>query len=71
MPSAVAWMPSSAGAFWAAGDLSADWFDPSTGLMIGGTKGRTEGNVLTLALPAFNDDLVGVVTPDVTDSKER
>jgi hypothetical protein len=49
--------------YWPAGRFSAQWFDPCTGKTAGATEAATEGGVLTLPLPPFNDDLAAIVTP--------
>lgn len=48
---------------WPAGRFDAQWFDPNTGSLIGTTAGVAAGNTLTLPLPAFRDDLAGIVIP--------
>jgi hypothetical protein len=47
---------------WPAGTFNARWFDPCTGREVGTTEATTEGNILTLPLPAFRDDLAAIVT---------
>ncbi len=47
---------------WPAGTYGAHWFDPTTGKAAGLTEATTEGNILTLPLPAFRDDLAAIVT---------
>ena len=47
---------------WPAGTYGAQWFDPTTGKAAGMTEATTEGNILTLRLPAFRDDLAAIVT---------
>ena len=48
---------------WPAGTFNARWFNPSTGKEVGTTEATTEGTVLTLPLPDFNDDLAAIVIP--------
>jgi hypothetical protein len=51
---------------WPAGRFTATWFDPSTGARIGTTEGVARDDLLTLPLPAFGDDLAGIVSPAST-----
>ena len=48
---------------WPAGQFIVQWFNPCTGKAIGTTEAATDGAILTLALPAFRDDLAAIVTP--------
>lgn len=48
---------------WPAGRFVAQWFDPVTGAEVATTGGATEHDLLTLPLPEFRDDLVGMVAP--------
>ncbi|HVU33267.1 MAG TPA: DUF5060 domain-containing protein [Opitutaceae bacterium] len=49
---------------WPAGSYTIRWTNPLTGLSIGATSARTEKGRLRIALPMFDDDLAGVVTPE-------
>jgi hypothetical protein len=51
---------------WPAGRFIATWFDPSTGARVGTTEGAARDDLLTLPLPAFGDDLAGIVSPAPT-----
>jgi hypothetical protein len=48
---------------WPAGKFNVQWFNPSTGKAIGTTEVATDGDILTLPLPAFRDDLAAIVIP--------
>jgi len=49
---------------WPAGRFRVQWTDPVTGEATGMTEGTSTGGVLALPLPAFRDDLAGIVTPE-------
>jgi hypothetical protein len=48
---------------WPAGKYNAQWFDTRSGKVVGTTQGATDGAILTLPVPNFNDDLAAIVTP--------
>jgi hypothetical protein len=47
------------------GAYRAEWFDPATGRSVGETRGSTADGALALPLPMLNDDLAGIVTPEL------
>ena len=49
-------------AAWPAGHFVAEWFDPCTGKTVGKTEASTEDATLALPVPAFREDLAGVIT---------
>lgn len=46
---------------WPAGRFRAQWYDPLTGGRVGTTEATTGEGVLVVPVPAFSDDVVGVV----------
>jgi hypothetical protein len=48
---------------WLAGAFLAQWFDTTTGQRLNDTQATTTNGTLTLALPDFREDLVGIVFP--------
>lgn len=46
---------------WPRSRATADWFSPETGLSLGRTRGQATNGVLTLPLPPFRDDVVGIL----------
>ena len=51
---------------WPPGKFLADWYDPLTGTNAGSTQAITTNGTLTLPLPDFSEDLVGIVHPPAT-----
>lgn len=51
---------------WPAGTFVAEWFDPVTGSKAGQTTATTTNASLILPLPAFREDLVGVIRSPAT-----
>ncbi|HKW31139.1 MAG TPA: DUF5060 domain-containing protein, partial [Verrucomicrobiae bacterium] len=51
---------------WPPGKFLADWYDPLTGTNAGSARAITTNGSLTLPLPDFSEDLVGVVHPPAT-----
>jgi hypothetical protein len=47
---------------WPAGEYQVEWIDPATGTQVGVLPAKRDGDNLVLSLPAFNDDLAGIVT---------
>jgi len=48
---------------WPAGNYYAEWYDPGTAARVGCTQASTTNNGLNLPLPAFSEDLAGIVYP--------
>jgi hypothetical protein len=48
---------------WPAGNYYAEWYDPGTAARVGCTQAATTNNGLNLPLPAFSEDLAGIVYP--------
>jgi len=46
---------------WPAGTFYAEWCDPASGTNVAKLQSTTTNNALTLALPAFREDLAGVI----------
>lgn len=51
---------------WPAGRYYAEWYDPASGALVGGTQATTANGRLTLSLPGFSVDLAGIVYPPPT-----
>jgi hypothetical protein len=51
---------------WPAGTYCALWYDPSTSSLVGSSQAVAASNSLTLPLPNFSVDLVGIVYPPPT-----
>jgi len=48
---------------WPAGDFIAEWYFPTNGLPAGTTRGSATNGLLALPLPAFQEDLAGLLYP--------
>ena len=48
---------------WPAGSYYAEWYDPALASRVGCTQATTTNNSLNLPLPAFSEDLAGIVYP--------
>jgi hypothetical protein len=48
---------------WPKGDYYAEWYDPSSGALLGMSQGAVTNGNLSLALPNFTVDLAGIVFP--------
>jgi hypothetical protein len=48
---------------WPEGRFRAQWFDPQTGREVAVTEATAAGGRLAVPLPAFDDDLAGIVAP--------
>ena len=51
---------------WPAGPYYAEWYDPETGTLAGNSQATAAGGNLTLPLPNYRLDLVGIVYPPPT-----
>ncbi len=51
---------------WSAGMYYAQWYDPTTGALVGVSQGTTTNRGLTLPLPDYSVDLAGIVYPPPT-----
>jgi len=48
---------------WPPGTFTAEWYDPASASFLGVTKASTTNNLLTVPLPAFTEDLAGIIYP--------
>jgi hypothetical protein len=51
---------------WPAGTYYAEWYDPTTGLLVGNSPAKTINGGLTLPLPDYTVDLAGIFYPPPT-----
>lgn len=51
---------------WPAGSYYAEWYDPTTGSLVGNSQGTTVNGSLALPLPDYGVDLAGLVYPPPT-----
>ncbi len=56
---------------WPAGRYAATWYSPGTGEPVARTEGTAGGDVLTLPLPDFGDDLAGIVSAAPAEAPPR
>jgi hypothetical protein len=54
---------------WPAGKFIGRWFDPATGKALAQTEGVSSNTVLELPLPAFAEDIAGIIHPPPTLGK--
>jgi hypothetical protein len=56
---------------WPAGHFRGEWFSPTTGSLVGRTDSTTVDGALRVPLPAFRDDMAGIVTAVEAGSPSR